>query len=201
MKTVTTIGYTYSELNEEAKEHVKDWYIYQNDFKTDIFYEDIMENLKYTFPKSDLKVCFSLSSCQGDGLNISGNINLYDFLKIWKATEKEKRTIEFYIDNSFYQYSFEKNNRYCYSCKFIDKKYISDTVNEFITELPYNNITNIKTDIIHRFFNDLIDYFDNLDADLEKEGYKYIYSAEEEEIADFCEANEYYFTEEGALIA
>jgi hypothetical protein len=200
MKTFEIIGYNYSELNDAAKEKIKQWYLCDLDIHNDIFYEDIKNYLSEHFPKSDLQVCYSLASCQGDGLNIYGKLNLYDFLDKWEQDEKTKRTLKFYIDNSMYYYNFEQNNRYCYSCKFIDRKYISDAINEFITELPYNNITNIKTNLIHLFFNDLIDYFEELDNHFEKDGYNYLYNVDEDEIKEFYDINEYYFTKDGKMI-
>ena len=202
MKTFTTVttGYTYNELSESAKEEVKQWYL-SDETRNNIFFEDIMLYLRDNFKLSELKVMYSLGYCQGDGLNIYGNLNLYDFLDIWKASEKEKRTIKFYVDRAFYNYTFEYNNRYCYSCKFIDKKHIEDTVEEFITELQDNQIANMKHSLIFQFFYTIIDYFKNLDAEFEKAGYNYLYNCSDEEVEDFCTANDYYFTEKGELIA
>jgi hypothetical protein len=184
--------YEYTELSEKAKEKAQQWYL-DDDLRPELFREYIEENLTQDFNNSNLKVSFSLGYCQGDGLNIEGNIKLYDFINVWDATEKEKRTMEKYIDYSLQTYTFEKNNHYCYSCKFIDKKYIDDTIEEFIEELKYQYFKNIKNDVINRFFNDLIDYFNALDRKYEKEGYKYFYEPDEEEIIECCTANEWYF--------
>lgn len=89
---------------------------------------------------------------------------MIDFLPLWNASEKEKRTIAFYIDESIDKYQFSENNRYCYSCKFLDKKYIDDFIDEFVEELK---IKNIKKNVIEKFFNDLLDYFDNDDEKIE----------------------------------
>ena len=201
MKTFTTVtvGYSYNELSESAKEKAKQWYL-NNETRNNIFYDDIMLYLHDNFKSSELNVMYSLGYCQGDGLNIYGNLNLYDFLDMWQASPKEKRTIEFYIDRAVYQYTFVKDNRYCYSCKFIDKKHIDDTVEEFITELQDNKITNIKKPLISQFFNDMIDYFESLDAEFEYNGYNYLYNCDDEEIEEACEANEWYFTESGDFI-
>ena len=201
MKTFTkiTIGYTYNELSESAKEKVKQLYL-DDPIKNDILYEDIMLYLHDNFKLSELKAMYSLGYCQGDGLNIYGNLNLYDFLNIWQASPKEKRTIEFYIDRAFYQYTFEKNNHYCYSCKFLDRKCIVDTIDEFIEELKNNQISNIKKPLISQFFNNMIDYFETLDAEFEETGYHYLYNCDEEEITEACEANDWYFTERGDFI-
>ena len=202
MKTFTTVtvGYTYNELSESAKENVKQWYL-NDEIRNNIFHEDIMLYLHDNFKLSELNVMYSLGYCQGDGLNIYGNLNLYDFLDIWQASPKEKKTIEFYIDRALYQYTFVKDNIYCYSCKFIDKKHIDDTVEEFITELQDNQISNIKKPLISQFFNDMIDYFESLDAEFEHDGYNYLYNCDDEEVEDFCVANDYYFTKKGEFIA
>lgn len=199
MKEFVTIGYTYDELNDQAKEKVKQWYL-ENEIRNDIFYEDICEYLNTEFPNSELKVDYSLSYCQGDGLNIYGTLNLYDFLDKWQTGEKEKRTIQFYIDQAIYKYTFERNNHYCYSCKFIDKKYINDSVCEWIDELKYQQMKNINEELITQFYTDMINYFEELDNQFEKDGYKYLYDCDDEEVKECCEANDYYFTETGEFI-
>ena len=151
MKEFITLGYSYNELSEEAKEAVKQWYL-DDPIRNDIFSESVESMLSEDFPRSKLNVNYSLSYRQGDGLNIHGTINLYDFLEKWEISEKSRRTMNFYIDNSLNTYTFEKNNRYCYSCKFIDRKYIDDTISEFTEELNHNSIRGIKNDIIKAFF-------------------------------------------------
>lgn len=200
MRKITNIFnvYNYNELSEEAKEKVKEWYL-DDEIRSTFFYEDKDYFLAENYKRSNLKVIFSLSNCQGDGLNIEGKINLYDFAEKWETDEKSRKTIEHYIDNSFSEYTFESNNRYCYSCKFIDRKYIDCTITEFIDDLKYNGIRGIKTDVIKAFFNDMINHFEELDEEWEKAGYKYFYDAEESEIAECCEANNYEFLEDGTF--
>jgi hypothetical protein len=200
MKTITkTIElYEYNELNEKAKENVKNWFL--NDYsRSEFFYDDIKLDLSEKFKNSDLDVTFSLAYCQGDGLNIYGDLNLYDFIPKWDATEKEKRTISFYLDKTYHFYKFEKNNRYCYSCKFIDKYNINNTIDDFISDLEYYSVKNINSSIIEKFFNDMIDYFDELDSYYQKQGYEYLYNISDDEIAELCEINEYYFNENGCI--
>lgn len=200
MRTITKNFnvYNYNELSEEAKEKVKEWYL-NDDLRVDLFHEDLKNQLAGNYKRSNLKVIFSLSNCQGDGLNIEGKINLYDFAEKWETDEKSKRTMQHYIDNSFSEYNFESNNRYCYSCKFIDRKYIDCIITEFIDDLKYNGIRGIKTDVIKAFFNDMIDHFEELDEEWERAGYRYFYDAEESEIAECCEANNYEFLEDGTF--
>lgn len=201
MKTITKTYniYNYEELTEEAKEKARQWYL-DDETRADIFKENIIFDLQYYFKNSALNVCFSLCYCQGDGLNIEGELFLYDFLEVWSATEKEKRTIKKYIDNSFNCYTFKKNNRYGYSCKFIDRKYIDSVIEEFTENLKYISFKNIDIKLITKFFNDIIDYFENLDNYYEEEGYKYFYEPDEEEIIEVCNINEWYFDINGNFV-
>lgn len=206
MRTITVTQnidlYHYNELSEDAKQKVKEWYLEGQD--ADTFTETVIEDMHYLFPNSSLSVEYSLNYCQGDGLNINGDLSLYDFLDKWQATEKEKHTINYYIDNSFSDYTFEKNKHYGYSCKFIDEKYIKYTIQkytiqDFIEKLEYLKIKNINKNIIEKFFNDMIDYFEGLDKEYEEYGYKYFYEISDEDLADVCENNQYEFLYDGTI--
>ena len=196
-------GYTAKEIFEqfpEAFENIKQGYL--EAFHTPEWFSfDVMQDLEIMFPNSDFNLNYSLSSCQGDGFNIEGECNLYDFINVWNATEKEKRTMIFYVNRcSTTKYSFYKNRRSSYSCKDFDRKYIDDDINELVEDLKMWDIRGIKTDLISRFYNDLINHFAQLDKEYEKHGYNYFYEAENEEIFENCDANYYYFTKEGELI-
>ena len=71
--------YEFSELSEDAKAKVKEWYL-NNFYQNEEFSDMCKEELSHRFPKSDLKVQYSLSYCQGDGLNVYGTLNLKDVL-------------------------------------------------------------------------------------------------------------------------
>ena len=190
---------TYNELNEEAKEKVKQWLL-DDDIRCKFFEEDINSYLEEEFRNSDLKVNFSLSSCQGDGLNIEGSVNLYDILpKLESYTNKEIKTLQHYFGKIDTSYTFKSNNEYGYSCKFIDMKYIESCVDDLIEELRYWQYKNIKKELILRFYTDMIDYFEELDKKFEKDGYQYLYEMDEDEASDTCEANEYEFFEDGTF--
>lgn len=197
MKTITITKnvYNYNELSDEAKARAKSDYL-NEDIRTEEFYEMQKEELASLFPHSGLDLQFSLAYRQCDGANIYGTFALIDFLPLWNASEKEKRTIAFYIDESIDTYKFIENDRDCYSCKFIDKKYIDDFIDEFVEELK---IKNIKKDVIERFFNDLLEYFDKLDKTIERQGYDYLYNIADDEFSDLCDANEWKFLEDGTF--
>ena len=112
MRTITETKniYKYEELSEEAKETVKQWYL-NDEFMAQDFEETTLERLYELFKNSKLKVQFSLNSCQGDGLNIYGKLNLMDvFTAIrnpenkelfekynYEFSEYEQKTIEAYM--------------------------------------------------------------------------------------------------------
>ena len=196
-------GYTASEILEqfpEAFDKIKQFYL--DNFCTPEFFSfDVLQDLEIMFPNSDFNLNYSLSNCQGDGFNIEGDCNLYDFVNVWNATEKEKRTMIFYIDRcGTTSYSFYKNRHYSYSCKDLDRKYIDDDINELVEDLKMWDIRGIKTDLISRFYNDLINHFAQLDKQYEKLGYNFFYEADNSDVIETCEANNYYFTKEGKLI-
>lgn len=197
MKEFVTFGYSYKELSDVAKEKVKEWYL-NDPMRIDLFYECIKNDLTENFYNSHLDIEFSLNNCQGDGLNIYGDINLLDFLNKWDETTENKNEMKIILNHSQFVpwYTFKKNNRYGYSCKFIDKKYIEDYVEEM--DVVPEHVE--KRKLIKQFYLDMIDYFEDLDKQFEKSGYKYLYECDEEEVQDFCESNDYYFTEEGEFI-
>lgn len=83
MRKITEIRefnvYKFAELSQAAKEKVRDWYLEGQE--SCIFTEDCMMRLSELFPNSDLKVQYSLGYCQGDGLNIYGEIRLDELLE------------------------------------------------------------------------------------------------------------------------
>lgn len=74
MRTITKEVkiYSYSELNEEAKNKVR--YDYINNLDSSIFTEQIIEDLREK-GLENLRPYYSLNYCQGDGLCIYGSID------------------------------------------------------------------------------------------------------------------------------
>ena len=89
MKTIikTYNVYNYNELSDEAKEKVQQHYL-DDPIRNDLFYEDCMETIHSLFPQSDLKVQYSLSSCQGDGFNIYGTLDVFNMINLIRNKEK-----------------------------------------------------------------------------------------------------------------
>ena len=85
------------------------------------------------------------------------------------------------------------NTHYCYSqSDYID--FADDWKDQLENaEMEYNENIIIKfEDFVRKFFSKLNNMF-------EEEGYNFLYNASEEEIEDWCEANEYMFLENGTL--
>jgi hypothetical protein len=202
MKEFVTIGYSYNELNDEAKEKVKQWYL-NHDWRNEAFQENTEAYLLEQFPNSKLKVNYSLGYCQGDGLNIHGELHLIDFLRIWDAEDLKKSVMGKVLPNINPWYNFAENNHYSYSCKFIDRKNIAEDVQITMDELKEINFKlddDACRNLLKKFYTALVNYFEKLDKKLEKDGYEYLYKCEDWEVEDFCEANDYYFNKNGELI-
>ena len=213
MRKVTEIYnvYTYLELSKEAKEKVNQWYL-DDPMRNETFSEIYIEDLRNLFPESDLKMQYSLSYCQGDGLNIYGELDLMDIFKairdksycgetfadFWDAmSEHEQKTIEAYMEVCGRSVALPYNDghyNYCVSNK-------TDFAEEWVEELEYQQYKKIKVDIIRKMEKLVADMFVMLSKQYEEYGYKYFYEADEEEITETCEANGWEFLEDGTFYA
>lgn len=198
--------YKFNELNDNAKEKVKQWYL--DGQETYIFSEDCKEDLRNLFGKNDLDVQYSLSYCQGDGFNIYGKIYAEDIISCLEKhnggtqleqfedvlTEKEKKTILHYAKRCG-AIELPMNNRYCYSLA----DYI-DIVEDWEYELKYSyEYKNINVEALNKFEKMVRDIFGILCNSYEKWGYEYFYEISDEDLEEMCEANGYEFLEDGTL--
>lgn len=213
MKTITKTYkvYSYTELSDEAKEKVKQDYL-NNPVRNDIFYEDCTETIYDLFPQSDLKIQYSLSSCQGDGFNTYGTLDVFNLINLMRNKEKLPfsllNKIEKDVDiftseeldllSQYYNYycssiKIPHNFRYCYSqADYIN--FSDDWAEELENaEMEYND------NLIIKFENFVRKFFSKLNNMFEEEGYDFLYNVSDEEIEDWCEANEYMFLEDGTL--
>ena len=198
--------YKYSELDEDAKEKVKEWYLEgQEPF---IFTEDCKQDLYNLFGKNNLDVQYSLASCQGDGFNIYGKIDAESIFKCLEKhnggtqlaefedvlTEKEKKTILHYAKECG-EIELPMNHRYCYSLA----DYI-DIAEDWEYKLNYySGYKNINVEALNKFEELVRDIFGILCSSYEKWGYEYFYEISEEDLEEACEANDYEFLEDGTI--
>ena len=202
--------YDYSELSEKAKEKVKTEFL-QDEIRNDLFYEDCLETLHYMFPNSNLKVQYSLGYCQGDGLNIYGELNINNILNLPTShfcgdefddmigyfTEKEIKTIQCYMREVGNEIKLPQNNHYCYC--IVDR---IDFVDDWFYELEdYSHFRNINRDVLEKLEKYVIIVMERLCSDYEKYGYDFFYNVDDEVIEETCEANEWEFLEDGTFYA
>lgn len=202
--------YNFSELSEDAKEKAKQWYL-DDDFRPQEFENIYTEDLHYLFNNSDLKMQFSLSYCQGDGLNIYGKLDLMDVFAAIRDTdhsgeqfkqykdlfsEHEQKTIEAYMEVCGREIELPYNRHYCYC---VDDRV--DFANEWIEILEYCRYKNIQIDTIRKMEKLVGMMFENLSATYEKYGYDYFYNADDEVVNEACEANGWRFLEDGTFFA
>ena len=202
--------YNFSELSEKAKDKVKQWYL-DDDFRPYEFENIYTEDLKYLFNNSDLKLQFSLSYCQGDGLNIYGKLDLMDVFTAIRDTEHsgdlfeqykdlfsehEQKTIEAYMEVCGREVELPYNRHYCYC---IDDRV--DFADDWIESLEYCRYKNIQIDTIRKMEKLVGRMFENLSGTYEKYGYDYFYNADDEVVNETCEANGWRFLEDGTFFA
>lgn len=194
--------YTFPELSAKAKEKVKQRCL--DGQNPDVFSDDCDDELASLFPNSELKVEYSLSYCQGDGLNIYGELTPVDVLD---GIENNS----FKLEGSFSKEEIEILRRYCRGYDFdaivlprnIRYGYcMADRImfaEDWIEEIKYwNGRCDIK-ELVKKFEGFVKDLFKSLAKEYEEQGYNYFYEIEESDLAEICEANEYEFLEDGTL--
>lgn len=214
--------YTYNQLSEEAKENAKYNYL-NDDFLNDDFYDSVSDSLSGIFPTSDLKVEYSLSSSQGDGLNIYGQLSLKDALFVSTVSDEIKNKIEMhykdyltYGNNGYNRYGglhidlSENGSRYTYSYKFMDIKNIEDYYDTFYDYCydPYNYdneefdeyFDKLWESSIKPFLINVLEYMESLDKRYEEVGYEYLYEISDEEMEELSDSNNWLYDEDGNLV-
>lgn len=120
------------------------------------------------------------------------------FNDFWDAmTEHEQKTIEVYMEVCGENINLPYNNshyNYCVSDK-------TDFAEDWIEELEYQQYKNIQVDTVRKMEKLVIEIFSMLSGLYEEYGYKYFYEADEEEIKESCEINEWEFLEDGTFYA
>ena len=165
MKTIEINLYSFDELSDKAKENAiekwyekEDYYFLSQDLKESLISLLNERNIYY----QDIKLLYSLSYCQGDGLCFTG------ILEKNGITLKLSHKYRYYYANSVDMLFYNQE------CEDIEEE------DERTEELK--NI-----------------YFEICEI-LENEGYSILeYRMNDEEFSDLCDANGYYFTEDGIM--
>lgn len=191
--TITKTVYNFDELTDDAKENARQWYL-ADETRGEYLYHDMKDRLEYIFPKSgNLDVSYSLAYCQGDHLEITGEIWLYSMVEKFDYTDKEKRALYFYIDRAGVP-SAE-------ICDFRNTKYTNDPALyvecDFLEWLQFHETRDINERILHRFFADIAELIEKTETELKEDGYRFLYDVDEEEISETAAANGWYFDFDG----
>lgn len=196
--------YRFEELNEEAKEVVKQWYLDGQDSSN---FNDILKyELDLFFPNSELNASYSLNYCQGDGVNIHGIISLKDVLEFSTLhqlnefypkmkevfTEKEIKTLNFYF-KQISDSTIELPRTRGYACSAV-MAYVEANL---IESLEYDKIRDINKKLIKKFEKFFIESLMILTKEFEERGYDFFYEISKEDLQEYCESNDYWFYENG----
>lgn len=194
--------YEFAELSEDAKRNVREWW---SEYRGDVswlswqFSDWCNEDLKAMFPNSDLKVEYSLSYSQGDGLNIYGCLCLTDVIEHIK--DKFTKDELAYFDKVFADYNDNFNmpsNRYCY-CICDSHDYIEDIV----SDMECDGDDNINHSAFNKLNDSIREYLTDYCKTWKQQGYEFFYPDIELDgdgylISD-CECNGWEFLEDGTL--
>ena len=190
--------YTFAELSESAKEKVRQFYL---DGQEPYIFSEVCEmRLSERFRNSELKVQYSLGYCQGDGLNIYGTLNLHDMYEQIQEkkpgifTDKERKALEWYLKRYGSDVKLKENWRYCYC---IADSY--DFTENIIDDLEYACIRDINYKALDKFNEAARNVLSDLCGDFEEAGYNYFYEIEDADLENWCDINEYEFTENGTI--
>ncbi len=195
-------AYTFPELTGEAKEKAKEWYLNDETLSWELT-NNYESDLSCIFPNSDLKVQWSLSYCQGDGVNIYGSVNMEDIFVLSQnapaynwidgyLTEKEIRTLRFYMSEYKNEVKIPVNRRYSYC--MADS---IDLAEDFRYELENMGIRDIRVSVLEKAERLVKQVFSQLCMEYEKQGYAELYEISDEDMEEICESNGYYFLENG----
>lgn len=186
--------YKFEELSEVSKEVVRNMY---TDFQEpDDFCNMCQEYLKDTVGITELEIGFSLSYSQGDGVCMYGEFTTYNdkFFEIITEglTDEQKELYKKY----FYKFMFIKTNHHYSHSRTVS----IDVEKENIQEEDENRESEIDT-IFDTVLENIEKWYFKECKDFEESGYKFFYEISDEDLKEYCEANEYEFTENGKLFS
>lgn len=182
--------YQIKELSKEAQQEAIEQYRNMNKDYLYFFQDDCIEQLKDKF-WDDVRLQYSLSYCQGDGLSFSGKLDLKKFLENVYSVKLPKYKI-WAIDEYIYKVHSKGNTgHYCYSAD-----------NQI--ECDYNYYDNKRRKNLDKLWDNILseikEYYMTICKDLEKQGYAQLdYENSDEYIIEHFEANEYEFLENGKI--
>ena len=181
--------YEYNELEKSAKEKAKEQYLNMRSvFDEDIFTQDSIEIIKDYFQFTDgLKIQYSLSSCQGDGVNIYGKFGMQNVDGLeWLKSE---------VDS----FELKQNYRYCYSLKSQTE---AETVDEIISNFECasdKEIADWQVMEIRKMVETVFEKLKKAEQEIEKYGYDFFYEVSDEEMAEYADSCGVLYLDDGTV--
>jgi hypothetical protein len=200
METITVNVFRYEELNENARQKVRENLAELINMDINLETKELFSEMLKEAGLSELAedVRYSLSYSQGDGVAFYGGVNLREFTK---AQELKIDGIENIIDDMFV--TVEKSNPYYDHSKSMC---VSTDINEYEEEDKKENQTVEDTMSYFEKFKavkEIISYLERFLEDfstkLEKKGYEIIeYREAEPQIKEMCSMNDWKFFVDGS---
>ena len=198
--------YEYSELSESAKDKVRKDEL-NDQLILGIRDEILQDDYRYMwlerhFPNSDLKVQYSLASCQGDGVNVYGEFDFDDLIGYCKHIDESMDFSEeemSWLRENIKEYSSTEvleNHWYSY-CTVQSKDYLSLG---WECDLQFEmDLTEEQIDLLYKLSTVFYYAIRKLCKDMENYGYDFLYKISDEEMKDTAEANEWLYYEDGTI--
>ena len=189
MRTIRTKVYQFNELTETAQKKAIEWYktILNNDGDILQFFNEYAKEKASENGFDNIKLQYSLSNCQGDGLSFS--CDNFDIEKFLNENSRLHRPLFIKVLSANLKVEMKGNTgRYCFASRSDIDLYLDNYK---------RNYPNIES-LIECIKVELQDKYMALCRELEGEGYKEIESRyEDESIIEDIEANEYEFKADG----
>lgn len=188
MKTKTITVYEFKDLDEKAKEYAKNKWYETEDYP--FLTNDLTERLKDIAPYwSNIRLQYSLSYSQGDGLSFSGELDIELFLKTKMPELRRKEILKEFI---YKIYSTGNRGHYAFASQNdVDMEFNYQTGKE------YKRLEKKASSVLEAVREDYLDVC----KELEREGYKILeYRMTDDEFQEQCEANNYEFDINGKII-
>ena len=196
--------YKYEELDSKGKEKAKRKYL---DGQDEYEFTDMVEaDTTLVFPNSKLKVQYSLSYSQGNGLSVYGSLDFEDIFNILKGndypslvegidlfTEKEIKTLRFYANENG-SLNVDVVGRYPFF-----REWVYDFAEDWIDTFEGDGLSSIKTDLIYRFEKTVKTIMQRYCKEWEDAGYKFFYEIDDESMEEISEANNWEYLADGTL--
>ena len=199
---VHTTVYEFSELSESAKQRAKSELAASN-FREEDFCTMVREDLDRDFPASeDLKFQFSFAGVQGDGFNIYGVLNGFDWIAFLVnhtlLSTKEEELFNAYLVWNL-NIEFKRNKDYTYSMKNQSRNDIEDTVEDWINRLEQNGVENIDEQLIRWVINRAYIHFSDLDNNWNYNGWNYFHNISNAEAEELSAEYDIWFNLDGTI--